>query len=178
MLLTPPPNRRRLPPQPLGAIFLPPRRTGLLVVSCQLSVAVPIKLYAALFRGTAAAVRERRDVLDAGDFQAGVLELDNRLLAACAGAFDLDFDLDHAVLAGLLGSLFGSAAGGEGGALAGAFEADGAGRRPGESLAAGVGDGHHGVVEGRLDVGDAAGDAFADALLDAGFGAGLGFCAA
>jgi hypothetical protein len=105
-----------------------------------------------------------------------VLELDDGLLAACAGTFHLDFDFHDAVLAGVLGGLFGGAAGGEGSALASALEADGAGGCPGEGFAVGVGDGDHGVIEGRLDVSNAAGDAFADALLDAGLGAGLGFC--
>src|SRR4051812_40030191 len=135
-------------------------------------------LHSSFLRWTAAVVGKRGDVLDASDFQAGVLELDNRLLAACAGTFDLYFKLHHAVLAGMLGGLLGSAAGGEGGALAGALEANGASARPGESLAAGIGDGHHGVVEGGLNVGDATGDAFADALLDAGFCTSLWFCAA
>jgi len=71
-------------------------------------------------------MRQRSDVLDAGNFQAGVLELDNRLLAACAWAFDLHFNFHHAMLAGVLRSLLGSASGGKRGALAGALEANGA----------------------------------------------------
>ena len=40
-------------------------------------------------------MRKRGDVLDAGDFEAGVLELNDRLLATGAGALYLDFDLEH-----------------------------------------------------------------------------------
>ena len=62
-----------------------------------------LSLHAPLLRRAAAVVRQRGDVLDAGDLQAGVLELDDRLLAAGAGALHLDLDLDHAALAGRAG---------------------------------------------------------------------------
>src|SRR5687768_11994004 len=81
----------------------------------------------ALLRRAAAIVRQRGDVLDAGDFEPAVLELDDRLLAAGAGALDLNLDLDHAVLARLGRGALGGAAGGERGALAGSLEAHRAG---------------------------------------------------
>src|SRR5436190_9152686 len=121
-----------------------------------------MKLDAAFLWRTAAVVGKRRDVFDSGYFEAGVLEIEDGLFASCAGAFDFDFDLDHAVLAGFVAGFFGGAAGGERGGFTGALEADGSGGGPTDGLTVGVGDGDHGVVEGRLDVGDAAGDAFAE----------------
>src|SRR5829696_3883834 len=104
-------------------------------------------LHAPLLGGAAAVVRERGDVFDAADLQAGVLELEDGLFAAGARALDLDLDLHHAALAGFGGGLFGGASGGEGGALAGALEADGAGGGPGDCFTVQVGDRDHRVVE-------------------------------
>src|SRR4051794_35216400 len=84
---------------------------------------------AALLGWSAPVMRQRRHVLDAGDLQPVVLELDDRLLAAGAGAFHLHLDLDHAVLARFDGRLLGGAAGGPGGALAGALDAGDRARR-------------------------------------------------
>ncbi len=106
---------------------------------------------------------QRCDVFDSRDLQSCVLQVQNGLFAAGAGAVDLDLDLDHARLAGLLGSVLGGASGGVGSALARALEVPALpGRRPRDRLAVGVGDGDHRVVEGRLDVRDAARHAFAD----------------
>src|SRR5690242_20043941 len=108
-------------------------------------------------------MRQRGDVLDARDLQPVVLELNDRLLAAGAGAFDFYLDLDHAVLARLDGGLLRGPSGRPGGALAGALDAgDRAGRRPADRLAVGVGDGDDRVVERRADVRDAARHALAD----------------
>src|SRR5262249_20800693 len=69
-----------------------------------------------------------------------------------------DLDLLQAELGRSLGGRLGGALGGEGRALAAALEADRARRGETERVAVGVGDGDDGVVEGRLDVGDAAAD--------------------
>src|SRR5437762_1032016 len=125
------------------------------------------RLYSSLLRRPAAVVRQRRDILDARDLQPGVLQLQNRLLPSRARSLDLYLNLKHAVLAGLLGTRLGGPAGREWRAFSRPFETDCAGRCPCQRLAVGIGDGHHRVVEGRLDVGNALGDALADALLHA-----------
>jgi hypothetical protein len=80
-------------------------------------------------------VRDRGDVLDAGDLDAGVLDRADGGLAARARALDLHLDLAHAVLHGPAGGLLGGHLGGERGGLAGALEADVAGRRPRDDVA-------------------------------------------
>ena len=62
-----------------------------------------------------------------------------------------------AELGGFFGGLLGGHLTGERRALAAPLEAAGAGTGPAERIALGVGDRHAGVVEGRLDVGDAHG---------------------
>src|SRR4051812_41845036 len=115
-------------------------------------------LNATLLGGAAAVVRQRGDVFDGLDGQAGGLQGRDGGLAARAGALDADLDLLEAELGGPLGCRLGRALGGERRALAAALEADGAGRGEAERIAVGVGDGDDGVVERRLDVGDAPAD--------------------
>ena len=94
-----------------------------------------------------------------------------------ARSADLDLKRAHAVFLRLLGAIFGSDLRGERGRLARTLEALGTGRRPGNRIALRVGDGDHGVVEGRVDVRDARRDVLAFATADAcGFlGHGLPF---
>src|SRR4051794_9994015 len=123
----------------------------------------------------AAVVGHRRDVLDAGDLDAGVLDRADRRLAARAGALDHDVDLADAVLHGATGALLGGHLGGEGRALARALEPDVAGRGPGEDVAVLVADRDDRVVERALDVRHPVGDVLA--LFAAGAsapGGGLG----
>src|SRR5262249_5682492 len=111
------------------------------------------------FLGWAAAVvRQGRDVFDDLDVQARTLQGRDGRLASGAGALDLDLDFLEAGLGRLLGGDLGGALGGEGRALAAALEADGAGRGVAQRITVGVGDGDDGVVERRLDVGDAPAD--------------------
>src|SRR5690606_7409558 len=109
---------------------------------------------AAPLGGAAAIVGHGGYVLDAGHFDAGVLDGADRGLAARAGALDLDLDAAHAVFHGGAGRLLGRHLGGEGRRLAGAVETDVASGRPGQDVAAGVGDGDDRVVERGLDVSD------------------------
>src|SRR6185503_4897993 len=81
-----------------------------------------ILLHSSLLRRPAAVVGQWGDVLDAADLQAGVLEVEDRLLAPGAGAFHFHFDFEHAVLARLGGGAFGGSTRGERRALARAFE--------------------------------------------------------
>ena len=103
-------------------------------------------------------MRQRRDVLDGLDVQAGGLQGGDGRLAAGAGALDPHLDLLDAELRRLLGGDLGGPLGGERRALAAALEADRAGRGVAQRVAVGVGDGDDGVVERRLDVGDAPAD--------------------
>ena len=128
-------------------------------------------------------MRQRRDILDSGDLQSRVLQLNDGLLAAGAGAFDFQASTsEHAPCLRACWAAFSAwpIHGGEGRALAGTLKPDRAGRRPGEGFPVGVGDGHHRVVERRVDVGDAARDALAYALFFGGgfpaYGGQCGFC--
>src|SRR5215475_3304987 len=100
----------------------------------------------------AAVVRDRGDVLDGPDLQAGGLQRADRGLTTRAGTLHEHVDLAHAVLHGPpRGGLSGHLSG-ERRRLARALEADLPGRRPGDHAAAGIGDRDDGVVEGALDV--------------------------
>src|SRR5262249_23511849 len=113
---------------------------------------------APLLGRAAAVVRQGRDVLDGLDGQAGRLQGGDGRLAPGAGALDAHLDLLEAELAGPLGGDLGGPLGGERRALARALETDRAGGGVAERVAVGVGDGDDGVVERRLDVGDAPAD--------------------
>src|SRR5262245_33549719 len=115
-------------------------------------------LHATLLRGAAAVMRQWGHVLDGLDGQAGGLQGGDGGLAARTGPLDADLDLLEAELGGALGHRLGRALGGERRALAAALEADRAGRGETERVAVGIGDGDDGVVESRLDVGDAPAD--------------------
>src|SRR5687768_9220775 len=179
--LCPRPNRGRFPPATVGGHLssTSPGDTswGFLISDCRLPIA-KWEFKSAIGNGNrqlfsdssllgrpSAVVRQRGDVLDAGDLQSCVLDLEDRLLASGAGALDLDLDLDHPVLARLAGGLLRGASRGEGGALARALEADRPGRAPRDRLTVGVGDRDHRVVERRLDVRHAARHALAELLL-------------
>src|SRR5579883_616045 len=119
----------------------------------------------------AAVVRDRRDVFDADDFDAGGRQRADRGLAARARAPDQHVHLAHAVLHGPPGARLGRQLGGKRRRLARALEAHVAGRRPRQHVALEVGDGDDGVVEGALDVGHAVIDVLA--LAAAGAAAAL-----
>src|SRR5690606_10349961 len=118
----------------------------------------------------AAVEGDGRVVFDGGDLDARVRQSGDGGLAAGPGAADADLDLGDAVLLGLVGAFLGGAGGGEGGAFAAALEAHGARRPEAQRFAVHVGDGDLGVVERRLDVGDAPVDVLADFLLLLGHG--------
>src|SRR5262249_4763662 len=73
-------------------------------------------------------------------------------------ALDPNLHLLQPELGGPLGGHLGGPLGGEGRALAAALEADRPRRGVAQGVAVGVGDGHDGVVERRLDVGNAPAD--------------------
>src|SRR5262249_40966700 len=113
---------------------------------------------APLLRRPAAVVRQRRDVLDGLDVHAGLLKRRDGAFAARTRPLDADLDLFHAELRGPLGDHLGGALGGEGRTLAAALEADRAGGGVAQRVAVGVSHRDDGVVERRLDVGDAPAD--------------------
>ena len=90
-----------------------------------------------------------------------------RRLATRARALHEDRDRSHAVLRRLAARVFRRELTGERRALARALEAARARAGPRHHVALQVGDGDDGVVEGRLDVGDAGRDVLADPLLAA-----------
>src|SRR5688572_13477158 len=103
-------DRGRFPPQTIGAICSSTSPTD----------ASDVELYksdSTLLRRTAPVVRQWGDVLNSSHFQSCVLQVQNGLFAAGAGALHFDLDFDHAALARLLGSVFRGAAGCVGRAL-------------------------------------------------------------
>src|SRR6476659_6659162 len=111
--------------------------------------------------GAATVVRDRRDVLDAEDLDAGVLDRPDRGLATGARALHHDVDPAHTVLHGPARRGLGRELRHERRALAGALEADVAGRRPRQHVALLVRDRDDRVVERGLDVRDAVRDVLA-----------------
>src|SRR6185312_4307399 len=102
----------------------------LLFAAAQLADGVGIaghRLHPPGFRRTAAVVRNRRDVLEADDEEAGGAQRAHGGLAARSRALDENGDLLDSELDGLLGHLAGRHAGGEGRALLRAAEAGAAG---------------------------------------------------
>src|SRR5215210_6737201 len=116
----------------------------------------------------AAIMRNRSDVTDRRDGKTCRLQRAQRRFPARSGTRYLDFEGAHAVFLRLLGGIFGSDLSRVGCGFAGAFEAHGAGRRPGDRIALGVGDGNHRIVEARIHMRDAGGDVLAFASTDAG----------
>ena len=91
-------------------------------------------------------------VLDHRHFKTGGLERADGRFASRTGALDKNFHGLQAVLHSSAGSRFSGGLRGKRGALAAAPEAHAAGGGPGNGVALGVGDSHHGVVEGRADM--------------------------
>src|SRR5690606_5216260 len=119
---------------------------------------------AALLRRPAPVVRDGGDVDDVGDLVTAGVQRTHRRLATRARALDADLEGLHAVVEGGLAGLLGGNLGRERGGLAGTAEARAARGRPRQRVALAVGDGDDGVVERRLDVGDAVGDDTLDLL--------------
>ena len=94
-------------------------------------------------------MRDGGDVLDHRDFETGGLQRADSGFTTRAGALDEDLDGLQAMLHGCLCGSLGRGLRGEGGGLFAATEAETARGRPGNGVALRVGDGDHGVVEGR-----------------------------
>ena len=109
----------------------------------------------------ATVVRHRRDVLDAGDLDAGVLDRADGGLAAGARTLDHTSTLRTPCSMARRAHCSAAICAANGVRLARALEADVAGRGPGQHVAVLVGDRHDRVVERALDVRDAVGDVLA-----------------
>src|SRR5204863_9149730 len=91
-------------------------------------------LNAALFWGTAAVVRNGRDVADDGDVEADGLNGTDGRFAAGARAFHADFDFLKAMTHSLAAGILGHHLRGISGAFARALEAAFAGARPADHM--------------------------------------------
>src|ERR1035441_5170658 len=119
-------------------------------------------LHSSLLRRTAAVVRNRRDVLDSADFNAGRGKRSDGGFAAGTRTADPHFDHPQPAFAAFIGGGERRLLGGEGSAFARPAKTQRAGAGPGDGVALLIGDGDDGVVEGGLDVHNARVD---DALL-------------
>src|SRR5690606_35550170 len=120
---------------------------------------------------TAPVVRDRRHVDDVGDLVTDVVQRTNGGLTTRTRALDADFQRLDAVVERSTAGLLGGDLGSERGRLARTAEAGATGGRPRQGVALAVGDGHDGVVERSMDMGDAIGDDALDLLL--GLSSGL-----
>src|ERR1700735_3856772 len=100
----------------------------------------------------AAVVRNRSDVLNGPDLEAGRLQRPDGGLAARARTLHEHVDLAHAVLHRPARSGLGGHLGGKRSRLPRSFESDLPGRRPGDHAATGIGDRDDRVVERALNV--------------------------
>lgn len=103
-------------------------------------------------------MRQRSDVFNCFDGNAGRLQAGDGALAAGPRPLDSNFHFTYAELHGTFGARFSGTLRRERRTLAAAFEADSAGSGPAEHLAVGVGDGDHRIVESRLNVCDGSAD--------------------
>src|SRR6185312_10798102 len=117
-----------------------------------------------LLGGTAAVVRDRRDVDDVEDLEAERVQRAHGRFATRAGALDPHFDCLDAILASHATGLFGGDLRSERGGLARATETGAAGGSPRQGIALAIGDGDDGVVEGGLHVRHRIGDNALDLL--------------
>ena len=120
---------------------------------------------ASLFSWAASVVRNRCDILDLLDVQAGRLKRGDRTFASATWAFDTDFHVSHAVLGSLFRSLLCRTLAGERGRFATALETAGASAGPTERVTLHIRDGDRRVVEGRMNVRNAVGYVTANSFL-------------
>lgn len=113
------------------------------------------ELHAAFLARAATVVRQRRNIFNALNLQAGRFQGGDRTFATAAWPANLHFHITHAELACLFGSLLRGTLSGEGRTLAAALKSAGASTGPTERIALGIGDCDRGVVERRYNVGNA-----------------------
>ncbi len=122
-------------------------------------------------------MRNRGNVLDQFDIQAGSLKSSDRAFSSGTRTFDTDFHITHAELAGLFGCLLGGTLTGKGSALSASLESAGSGTGPTKRVAFGVRDRHRRVVERRVNVGNAIADVTPNSFFLVGLCHGKVLCA-
>src|SRR5512135_2879852 len=118
----------------------------------------------ALLRRTAAVVRNRGNVGNAGDLETNGIQRTHGGLATGARSLDAHFEVLHTILLSRFASDFSSNLRSKRGALARALKTVAATGRPGQSIALTVGDRHDGVVKRSVHVRDAFGYVLFDFL--------------
>src|ERR1700754_3610557 len=124
-----------------------------------------VSLDSTLLGGTAAVMRNRRDIDDVEHLVTQGIQRTYGGLAARAGALDANLDRLHTVIACGAAGFLGGDLGSERGGLARTAETRAASRRPRQGITLAVGDGDDGVVEGSLHVGHGIRDDTLDLLL-------------
>jgi hypothetical protein len=99
-------------------------------------------------------VRDRRDILNQVDLQAGGLKRPQCGFPSGSWPFDIDVNGSDAMFHGLLGSVIRCHLRGKRGTLPGALKPLCAGAGPGDYISLGIGDRDDRIVECRLDMGD------------------------
>jgi hypothetical protein len=102
-------------------------------------------------------MRDRRDVADEADREAGSLKRAQGRLSTGAGTLNVDLYAAHAVFLGLFSAILGSHLRCERSALSGSLEPLGTGGAPSYNVTDRVGNRYHGIVERRLYVRNAVG---------------------
>ena len=100
-------------------------------------------------------MRDGSNITHEANLEAGVVDSAHSSLTAGTGALHKDSHGAHAMILSRACSTFSSNLGGEGSALARTLEAASARGGPADHVAFQIGEGNDGIVEGRLDVGDA-----------------------
>lgn len=107
-------------------------------------------------------MRQRRDVFDRLDGQAGGCQSGDRKITPATGPLDANFDFFHTEFLRFFGALLRGHLTRERRALTTAFESAGAGGSPTKRVALHVGDRHIRVIEANFDVRDARSDVSLD----------------
>lgn len=100
-------------------------------------------------------MRDWRHVGDAGDLVATAVQSTNSGLTTWTWTLDVDVEVLQTIFQRSLTSTLSSYLSSERGGLAGTAETRTAGGSPGQGVTLTIGNGHDGVVKGRMDVGDA-----------------------
>src|SRR5690554_1566503 len=113
------------------------------------------ELDAPLLARPAAIVRDRRDVSDGRNGEAGRLQGPQRRLTPGARSANLYLKRTHAVFLGLAGAILCRNLGGKRSGLPGSLETLRTGRRPRNRVALRIGNGNQRIIECRINVCDA-----------------------
>ena len=102
-------------------------------------------------------MRNRGDVFDQFDLQPRRLQCGDGTFSTGSWSFDPNLDVAHPKFGRFLGGLLGGTLAGKRSAFATALEPAGTGTCPAQRVTLDIGDRHRGVVERRVNMGDAVG---------------------